>query len=240
LSTDGPTAAPASTDDAAAEAAPVDAARDELLALLTAELGDAIVDSHVAVGHGLWVRVTLDAWRPAAEVAKAKAQLTFFDFLSAIDWMPSPFGRYEIAVVDEGMPAMTSTADIEQGVAGGETRFQMLTHLVDVRERRLGVFFKADVPDDDLRVPSLVPVFAGAAWHERECWEMFGIGFDGNPDIRHLYLPTEFEGFPLRKDYPLVARLVKPWPGIVDVEPMPGGAAADDEEATTDAEGGDP
>ena len=66
-----------------------------------------------------------------------------------------------------------------------------------------------------------MPLFAGANWHERECWEMFGITFDGHPGLRHLYLPGEFEGHPLRKDFPLLARLVKPWPGIVDVEPMP-------------------
>jgi len=52
---------------------------------------------------------------------------------------------------------------------------------------------------------------------------MFGITFDGHPDLRHIYLPTDFEGFLLRKDFPLLARIVKPWPGIVDVEPMPGG-----------------
>jgi NADH-quinone oxidoreductase subunit C len=51
---------------------------------------------------------------------------------------------------------------------------------------------------------------------------MFGIVFDGHPGLRHLYLPSEFEGHPLRKDFPLLARVVKPWPGLVDVEPMPG------------------
>ena len=50
---------------------------------------------------------------------------------------------------------------------------------------------------------------------------MFGIDFAGHPDLRNMYLPTDFEGFPLRKDFPLLARMVKPWPGIVDVEPMP-------------------
>jgi NADH-quinone oxidoreductase subunit C len=51
---------------------------------------------------------------------------------------------------------------------------------------------------------------------------MFGIGFAGHPDLRKMYLPMDFEGHPLRKDFPLLARIVKPWPGIVDVEPMPG------------------
>jgi NADH-quinone oxidoreductase subunit C len=40
-----------------------------------------------------------------------------------------------------------------------------------------------------------------------------------------MYLPVDFEGYPMRKDFPLLARMVKPWPGIVDVEPLPGGAA---------------
>jgi NADH-quinone oxidoreductase subunit C len=50
---------------------------------------------------------------------------------------------------------------------------------------------------------------------------MYGIGFEGHPDLRHIYLPGDFEGYPLRKDFPLLARMVKPWPGIVDVEPIP-------------------
>ena len=61
---------------------------------------------------------------------------------------------------------------------------------------------------------------------------MYGFVFDGHPSLRHIYLPSEFEGHPLRKDYPLLAREVKPWPGLVDVEPMPGG---DDEESGGDS-----
>ena len=67
-----------------------------------------------------------------------------------------------------------------------------------------------------------IPVYAGADWHEREAFEMYGISFVGHPNLRKLYLPGDFEGHPLRKDFPLLARRVKPWPGIVDVEPMPG------------------
>ena len=94
--------------------------------------------------------------------------------------------------------------------------------------QHVGINIKADVPES-MVMESWLPVYAGANWHEREAWEMFGISFAGHPDLRHLYLPTEFEGFPLRKDFPLLARMVKPWPGIVDVEPMPGGAGGDDE-----------
>jgi len=100
----------------------------------------------------------------------------------------------------------------------------------------LRVLLKADLPDDDPRIGTWSAIYAGAAWHEREAHEMFGIAFDGNHDLRHIYLPSEFEGHPLRKEFPLLARVVKPWPGIVDVEPMPGG---DDDEAEAEAEGGD-
>jgi NADH-quinone oxidoreductase subunit C len=236
------TATAPEVDDAAdaAEAAPTDDAREAILAALAAELGDALLESHVRAGHGLWVRVQRDAWRTAAEAAKA-AGCTFFDFLSAMDWMPSPYGRYEDAVVDVGMPQRNPTADsYATGLAGGDARFQLLCHLVDVRSRHAGVFLRADLPDDDLRAPSIQPVYSGAGWHERECWEMFGITFDGHPGLTHLYLPGEFEGHPLRKDFPLIARIVKPWPGIVDVEPMPGEpAGAEDDAEATDAEGGD-
>ena len=91
---------------------------------------------------------------------------------------------------------------------------------------------KTDLPDDDLHVRFLgrrsIPAPTGTS---AKRWEMYGFVFDGHPSLRHLYLPTEFEGHPLRKDYPLLAREVKPWPGLVDVEPMPGEAGDGDEAA---------
>ena len=83
-------------------------------------------------------------------------------------------------------------------------------------------------------------MYAGANWHERETHEMFGIEFAGHPDLRNMYLPTEFEGFPLRKDFPLLARMVKPWPGIVDVEPMPAEDAPAEDAVVGDGDAGEP
>jgi NADH-quinone oxidoreductase subunit C len=164
----------------------------------------------------------------------------YFGYLSAIDWMPSPYGRSMDSEVDialgtaesaesaddagdAGDDADRAEGEIQHGVTGGESRFQMLARVANVSEQgnHWGITLKADVPDDDLRVPTWTEVFAGADWHERECWEMFGIEFVGHPGLRHMYLPSGFEGNPLRKDFPLVARMVKPWPGIVDVEAMP-------------------
>jgi NADH-quinone oxidoreductase subunit C len=230
------------TETETTEAPETDELRAGLLATLEAELGTAVVGSHVKVGTGLWVRVTAEAWATTATVAKDRLGCEWFDFLSGIDWLPSPFGRYEDADVYTSETLADKVAKAHQaervtGVAGGDTRFQLLAHVVNV-EARHDLFVKVDVPDDTLTVPTWSRIYAGANWHEREAAEMFGIRFEGHPDPRKLYLPSEFEGHPLRKDFPLLARVVKPWPGIVDVEPMPG-EPAEDEAAADGAEGGD-
>lgn len=200
-----------------------DPVREGLRDGLAAELGDALVESDIAPGVALTVRVTAEAWRTAGQVARDHLGCHWFDFLSAIDWLPSPYGRYE----DDGMaPPEDPDTEIVTGVAGGETRFQVFARVVDTAAHT-DLVLKVDIADDTLTLPSWVPVYDGADWHERETWEMYGITFDGHPGLRHIYLPTDFEGNPLRKDFPLVARIVKPWPGIIDVEPMP----VEDEEA---------
>lgn len=228
-------AVPAEAPD---DAVPTDDVRAGLLAALEAQLGEGIVESHLKPGIGLWVRVTPESWVAAVRAARDVLGCRFFDFLSGIDWMPSPFGRYEDADVAtaESLAAKVEAAraaDRETGYAGGDTRFQVFVHLMDIGSRH-DVFLKVDVPES-LTLPSISSLFAGANWHERECWEMFGIGFEGHPDLRKLYLPSEFEGNPLRKDFPLLSRVVKPWPGVVDVEPMPG--IADEEEPDPNSTG---
>ena len=203
-----------------------DPVRDALVAELQQALGDGFVESHIIAGKDLWVRVDASAWLGTAAELKASG-FTFFSFLSAIDWMPSPYGKGEEDPTAESAPRATA---ITQGYAGGETRFQVFARLVDL-SRRLGVTLKADVPEDTMAVDSWSRLYAGANWHEREAHEMFGISFTGHPDLRNLYLPGEFEGHPLRKDFPLLARMIKPWPGIVDVEPLP----PEDPDEPTDA-----
>ncbi len=195
-----------------------DALRDGVLASVQEALGDMIVDSLVKPGDDIWARVRTESWKEAAARMRGLG-FSYFDFLSAIDWLPSPFGRGED---DPTEPAPVRDSTIRRGYTGGDTRLQLLARLVDPTTS-IGINLKADVPDDNAHIESWTSVYAGANWHEREAWEMFGITFDGHPDLRHIYLPTDFEGFPLRKDFPLLARIVKPWPGIVDVEPMPGG-----------------
>lgn len=81
---------------------------------------------------------------------------------------------------------------------------------------RHGLRLRTRCPREDARVPSLAGAFAGADWHERETWEMFGLVFDGHPGLLPLLLPDGFEGTPLRKDFVLASRVVKEWPGAKD------------------------
>ena len=205
-------------------ALPGDALRERVVAQLRDALGDALLDSLIKPGNDVWVRVRTDAWREAGLALRDIVGCQYFCFLSAIDWLPSPFGRGED---DPTQPAPEHSTAIVQGYAGGETRMQVFARVTNITGQ-FGVTIKTDVPDDDPVVDSWIPVFAGANWHERETHEMFGISFAGHPDLRNIYLPTDFEGHPMRKDFPLLARLVKPWPGIVDVEPLPGGEEGDE------------
>jgi NADH-quinone oxidoreductase subunit C len=211
-----------------------DEQREALLADLTRWLGDGVVEHHLIPGRELWVRLSAESWKPAAEALQRNG-FEFFSFLSAIDWMPSPYGRGEDNPDD---PPPERDPTIRQGYAGGETRFQVFARVVDL-DRHLGLTLKADVADDVMAVDSWVTVYAGANWHERETNEMFGIDFRGHPDLRKMYLPGDFEGYPLRKDFPLLARMVKPWPGIVDVEPLPPTPDDEDGDGAPDAVAGE-
>jgi NADH-quinone oxidoreductase subunit C len=90
--------------------------------------------------------------------------------------------------------------------------FDVVLRLWSPAERH-GLLLRTRCPRDDARVPSLAGVFAGAAWHERQVAEMFGITFDGHPGLTPLLLPDGFEGHPLRKEFVLASRVAKAWPG---------------------------
>ena len=84
-------------------------------------------------------------------------------------------------------------------------RFEVVYHLYSVgHNHRLRV--KVRVDEDDAVVPSAVPLWPIANWFEREVWDMFGIRFEGHPDLRRLLMYEEFVGHPLRKDYPINRR----------------------------------
>jgi NADH-quinone oxidoreductase subunit C len=88
---------------------------------------------------------------------------------------------------------------------GAKDRFGLVYNILNTNSgERLIV--RAYLNEPDLTVPSAVPLWEGANWLEREVYDMFGIVFEGHPDLRRILMPPEFEAFPLRKDYPLRGR----------------------------------
>lgn len=84
---------------------------------------------------------------------------------------------------------------------GQSPRFEVVYHLLSLsRNRRLRI--KARVDEARAELDSIVPIWPSANWMEREVWDMYGIRFRGHPDPRRILLYEEFEGHPLRKDYP--------------------------------------
>jgi NADH:ubiquinone oxidoreductase subunit C len=148
------------------------------------------------------VRIPPGSWVEAHQTARDELDLVFFSWLSAIDWSNE---------VESGDSLSEQVED----------RVELMSALSNVTDGNL-VVLSTDLPHESPSIPTLVDVYAGADWHEREAFEMFGIDFAGHPNLKHLYLPDAFVGNPLRKSYPLLSREVKPWPGTVDVEAMPG------------------
>ncbi len=190
-------AEPEGAEGAGPEAGP-DPAVEELAGRIATLVGST--DFSAEFGHAK-VRVAPESWVESVDKVRSEAGLGFFSFLSAIDW----------------------SNEVEVGEALEEPvteRFEVIVRLSSVQNND-AVTISTDVSKPDPRLPSLVGIFGGADWHEREAAEMFGIEFEGHPNLSKLYLPDAFEGYPLRKSFPLLSREVKPWPGLVDVEDMP-------------------
>ena len=83
-----------------------------------------------------------------------------------------------------------------------EPRFHVIYQLTSI-PKNLSIQLRVPVAATKPVVPTVSGVFASANWREREAWDMFGIQFEGHPDLRRILMPADWEGHPLRKDYPL-------------------------------------
>jgi NADH-quinone oxidoreductase subunit C len=83
-----------------------------------------------------------------------------------------------------------------------EPRFEVNYHLLSIT-RRDRLRLKVRLPGNDPTLPSVTSVWPTANWHERENYDLFGIRFEGHPDLRRILMPDDWEGYPLRKDYPV-------------------------------------
>jgi NADH-quinone oxidoreductase subunit C len=88
-----------------------------------------------------------------------------------------------------------------------EPRFEVVYHLHSI-ERNERVRLKCRISGDQCEIESVTAVWRGAEWYEREVFDLFGIRFRGHPDLRRILMPGDWEGHPLRKDYPVTGSRV--------------------------------
>jgi NADH-quinone oxidoreductase subunit C len=134
--------------------------------------------------------------------------MTSDDLAPTIDVEPGRWLETATDLHDGGCDFFDWLSAYDDGAAG----MAVVTRVWSVADRR-GAMVRTWVPPEDGVLPTLTSLWAGAAWHERETAEMFGIRFADHPDPRPLLLPDGFHGHPLRKDFVLASRVAKEWPG---------------------------
>ena len=106
---------------------------------------------------------------------------------------------------EQGFRVLTDVTAVDHLNADTPERFQVVYVLND-RARKALVRVHAWVPEENPSMPTVVDLWAAAKWGEREVHDMFGIVFEGNPDLRRFLMPEDYPAFPLLKDYPLTGR----------------------------------
>lgn len=146
------------------------------------------------------VRAAIDAQYPGLQWSEYRGQsrvvMPVESFADAMQWLKQ----------DQGMDLLVDVTCVDYlNFRGASHRFGLVYLLCNTRTGdRLTVRVLLDEPE--LVVPSVVSLWEGANWMEREVWDMFGIRFEGHPDLRRILLPEAFVAHPLRKDYPLQGR----------------------------------
>ncbi|MGH7818465.1 MAG: NADH-quinone oxidoreductase subunit C [Candidatus Binatia bacterium] len=162
-----------------------------LIERLQSRFGDAILDSHARLGD---------------ETVIVRREV-----------MPELFRHLR----DDPETAFEMLADMTAvDYLGRAPRFELVCHLLSLSKRhRLRV--KVPIDEADCHVPTSSSLWKSANWLEREIWDLYGIRFDGHPDLRRILMYPSFEGHPLRKDYPVAGRqpiiperdpIENPWP----------------------------
>lgn len=161
----------------------------EDLSVISAALGP---DAEVAEQFGRVIAtVPAERWVETLTTARDELGADFLDWLTGVDELEA---GYLVAAF------VASTAERGPGKLG----------------KAQGLILRTRIPKDSeqgARLASATGVYRGAAWHERETFEMFGIEFTGHEGLKPLLLPDGFEGHPLRKNFVLASRVAKAWPG---------------------------
>ncbi len=137
---------------------------------------------------------------------------------AAIELVPTVDLHTTIYVARDAVPALATVLRDRQELAftflaeltaadywPREPRFEVVYIMVSPSQR-MRLRMKVRLHTDDAHVATVCRVWPAANWLEREVWDLFGIAFDGHPDPRRLLMPEDWEGYPLRKDYPVQIR----------------------------------
>jgi NADH-quinone oxidoreductase subunit C len=148
---------------------------ERVLEVIKKRFGDAIVETHSQFGDDTAV-IDPSRWKEVCRFLRDDPAMSFDMFV-------------DLCGVD--FPSR-------------EPRFEVVVHLYSIaRRHRIRVKTRVgDSEGDEAIVDTLVDLWVGASWFERECFDMFGVTFRGHPDLRRILMYPEFEGHPLRKDYP--------------------------------------
>lgn len=84
-----------------------------------------------------------------------------------------------------------------------EERFEVVYNLISLRDRER-LFLKVRLPEEEPVIESVTSIWKAASWMEREVYDMFGVEFTGHPDFRRIYMPEDYEYYPMRKEFPLL------------------------------------
>lgn len=196
-----------------------------LMAKVIERLGDNVLEHHDFRGDDR-IHVAPENIVEVARILHDDAELAFDLLLdvTAVDYFGQP-DEFEMLreVWDRDHSAMRRLPRRRHLLVlphrGPHPRFAVVYHMISTRHRhRLRI--KSRVTEENPTIPSVTPIWPAANWLERETWDMYGIRFDGHPDLRRIYLYEEFEGHPLRKDYgKLDEQPIQPYVGPGAKEP---------------------
>jgi NADH-quinone oxidoreductase subunit C len=150
------------------------ALQDDVVAALRADYPDEVVGEGAHAGQR-WIELRRDRIVDALRLCRDRLGADMLMDLTAVDWLDQ----------------------------GKRERFQIVYQLFSLGRNEYARV-KAWVPEDDPEIATVTPLWKAAGWAEREVWDLFGIRFAGNRDLRRLVLPENYPGHPLRKDYPLI------------------------------------
>ena len=125
-------------------------------------------------------------WVPRSEI---------IEVLRFLRHLPKPYVMlYDLSAIDERLRKH------REGQPASD--FTVFYHLLSI-ERNSDVRIKVALTGDDLHIPTAIGIWPNASWYEREVWDLFGVRFSGHPNLRRIMMPEEWQGHPLRKDYPV-------------------------------------